>query len=61
MTEELNYKEEVEELLKVKTDSEITEEFLLEFEKLCRKYNRTFSVQARVQPEKVNFPNDNLS
>ncbi len=48
--------EEIDELLKGKTEAEITEEFLQEYTKLRRKYHRDFSIEVRLTPEKVNIP-----
>lgn len=53
--EELDYKEEIEPLIKKQTEEDISLEFLEEFRKLCRKYNRDF-VQGDVHIVAVNFP-----
>jgi len=52
--EELNYKEEIAPLIEEKTDAEIDAEFLEEYKKLTRKYNRDFT-QGQIQIVKVQF------
>ena len=55
MIEEFNYKKEIEPLIKKQTEEDISLEFLNEFRKLCRKYNRDF-VQGEIHIVAVNFP-----
>jgi len=40
-----------------KTELEITEEFIEEYKKLCKRYKRDF-VQGEIHIIKVNFPDD---
>lgn len=54
---ELNYKDEVESLIKVKTDEELKLEFADEYQKLCKKYGMSF-MQGNISIVKVNFPKD---
>ena len=53
---EKDIKEEVENLLTDKTDAEISEEFIAEYRKLCRKYGRDF-VQGEIHVVKLEFSN----
>jgi hypothetical protein len=49
-----NYKDEVAPLLQEKTDTEISEEFIEEYDKLRRKYKRDF-VLGEVRVVKVDY------
>lgn len=51
--EEVNYKEEIAPLLK--TEADISLEFIEEFRKLCHKYKRDF-VQGEIHVIPVNYP-----
>ena len=52
---EVNYKEEVESLLKPKSEEDLKIEFSEEYKKLCRKYGMSF-MQGNISIVKVNFP-----
>jgi metal-dependent amidase/aminoacylase/carboxypeptidase family protein len=58
MENEVDYKTEIEPLLKEKTEEDISLEFLDEFNKLCKKYQRTFAPEFKTSIVKVNLPND---
>ena len=42
--------------IKEKTEEEITEEFLKEFELLRKKYKRDFAPEFRITVQKINIP-----
>ena len=67
MTDEVNYKEEIEALIKPrreieplmkgKSDEDLKIEFLDEYQKLCRKYGMSF-MQGNISIVKVDFPKE---
>jgi len=57
MTDEIDYKNDVEALLKPKTEEDLKIEFSEEYKKLCRKYGMSF-MQGNISIVKVNFPKE---